>query len=92
PELVSGVNLFIVLYLLCFLVAALLIALSGVGITEAVTSSAAHIGNVGPGFGSVGSMSNYSSFNGFAKFVLSVIMIMGRIELFGFFILFSSKK
>ena len=92
PEVVSGTNLFIVLYMLCFLVAALLLTLSGVGITEAVTSSAAHIGNVGPGFGSVGSLSNYSSFNGFAKFVLSVIMIMGRIELFGFLILFSSRR
>lgn len=92
PEVVSGTNLFIVLYMLCFLVAALLLTLSGVGVTEAVTSSAAHIGNVGPGFGSVGSLSNYSSFNGFAKFVLSVIMIMGRIELFGFLILFSSRR
>lgn len=52
----------------------------------------AHISNVGPGFGSVGSLGNYSSFSGFSKFVLTLAMIMGRIELFGFFILFSSGK
>ncbi len=92
PDTVSGVNLFIVFYLFCVLIASLLLTLTGVDIMDAVSATAAHIGNVGPGFGSVGSMSNYSSFNSFAKFVLSVIMIMGRIELFGFLILFSSRR
>jgi trk system potassium uptake protein TrkH len=59
---------------------------------DAVSASFAHIGNIGPGFGNVGSMSNYSAFNGFSKFILSLVMIMGRIELFGFFILFSPRK
>lgn len=92
PDMVSGVNLFIILYLLCLFVIALLLSLTGLDFMDAVSASFAHIGNVGPGFGSVGSMSNYNAFNGFSKFVLSVSMIMGRIELFGFFILFSSHK
>ena len=92
PDTVSEVNLFIVFYLLCVLTASLLITLTGVDIMDAVSSTIAHIGNVGPGFGNVGSMSNYHLFNGFSKFVLTIIMILGRIELFGFFILFSSKK
>lgn len=92
PEMVSGVNLFIILYLLCLFVVAVLLSLTGLDMIDAVTASFAHIGNIGPGFGSVGSMSNYSAFNGFSKFILSIAMIMGRIELFGFFILFSSRK
>ncbi len=59
---------------------------------EALSASVAHLSNVGPGFGSVGPMSNYSALNGFSKFVLSLTMIIGRKELFGFFILFASGK
>ncbi len=92
PDMVSGVNLFIILYLLCLFVVALLLSLTGLDIMDAVSASFAHIGNIGPGFGNVGSMSNYSAFNGFSKFILSLVMIMGRIELFGFFILFSPRK
>ena len=92
PDMVSGVNLFIILYLLCLFVVALLLSLTGLDIMDAVSASFAHIGNIGPGFGNVGSMSNYSAFNGFSKFILSLVMIMGRIELFGVFILFSPRK
>jgi trk system potassium uptake protein TrkH len=92
PDMVTGVNLFIILYLLCLFVVALLLSLTGLDIMDAVSASFAHIGNIGPGFGNVGSMSNYSAFNGFSKFILSLVMIMGRIELFGFFILFSPRK
>jgi trk system potassium uptake protein TrkH len=92
PEMVSGVNLFIILYMLCLFVVAVLLSLTGLDMMDAVSAAFAHIGNIGPGFGNVGSMSNYSAFNGFSKFVLSIVMIMGRIELFGFFILFSSRK
>jgi trk system potassium uptake protein TrkH len=92
PDVTSAVNLFIVLFLLVFFVVALLLVASGIELKEALSASVAHISNVGPGFGSVGSLGNYSSFSGFSKFVLTLAMIMGRIELFGFFILFSSGK
>lgn len=92
PEQVSAVNLYIILYLACFLVCALLLTLTESGLLEAVTASIAHIGNIGPGFGSVGSLENYGGFSAFSKFVLSLEMIIGRIELFGFFILFGSRK
>lgn len=93
PEQVAGVNLFIVLYLLCFFVCALLLSLSSrLEMADALSASLAHIGNVGPGFGNVGSLDNYHALDAFSKFVLSIEMIVGRIELFGFFLLFSSRK
>lgn len=92
PEVVSGANLFIVLYLACFLVCAIILSLDKIELLDAVSASAAHLGNVGPGFGNLGSMENYNALSGVSKFVLSVEMIMGRIEIFGFFLLFGSRK
>lgn len=91
-DVTSAVNLFIVLSLLVFFVVALLLTAAGIELKEALSASIAHLSNVGPGFGSVGPMSNYSALNGFSKFVLSLTMIIGRKELFGFFILFASGK
>ncbi|MFA5497891.1 MAG: potassium transporter TrkG, partial [Bacteroidales bacterium] len=79
-------------FLLVFFVVALLLTAAGIELKEALSASIAHLSNVGPGFGSVGPMSNYSALNGFSKFVLSLTMIIGRKELFGFFILFASGK
>lgn len=91
-DVTSAVNLFIVFFLLVFFVVALLLTAAGIELKEALSASIAHLSNVGPGFGSVGPMSNYSALNGFSKFVLSLTMIIGRKELFGFFILFASGK
>lgn len=91
-DVVFEVHLFIGLFFFLFFVVALLLVALGVTLTEALSASAAHISNVGPGFGNLGSLGNYHAFNGLSKFVLSLTMILGRIELFGFFILFSFRK
>jgi trk system potassium uptake protein TrkH len=41
------------------------------------------MGNVGPGFGAVGSMSNFASIPDLGKFLLSINMLLGRLEIFG---------
>jgi len=48
----------------------------------AVSSVAATLGNVGPGFGSVGPLSNYAAVPDGGKLVLIVCMLMGRLELY----------
>jgi len=50
------------------------------------------IGNVGPGFGKVGSVSNYADLQGLIKWILSFVMIFGRLEIFSIFMLFSIKS
>ncbi len=47
------------------------------------------LGNVGPGIGDVGPMNNFSGLSDLAKFFLSLIMIIGRLELFTILFLFT---
>jgi trk system potassium uptake protein TrkH len=78
---------FFVLYMVCFAVIAILVAMSGVEMTTAISASAAAITNTGPGFGSVGPAANYASLPDMAKAVLMFGMVLGRLEIFTFFVL-----
>ena len=64
----------------------------GEDFTTGVTASIACIGNVGPGFGDVGSMSNYSDFPAILKFTGMIEMLIGRLEIFPVLYLFRSIK
>jgi len=87
-ETVSSVTLFIVVYLAIIFVVALILTLMGVEIIDAFTGSAANIGNVGPGFGAVGSLGNYSSIPALGKFLLSIEMLLGRVEIYSIILMF----
>jgi len=78
---------FTVLFGACFAVIAMLVALSGVDMMTAVTASAACISDTGPGFGAVGPASNYAVLPDAAKGVLMFGMVLGRLEIFTFFVL-----
>jgi len=78
---------FFVLYMVCFGVIATLVAATGVDIETAISASAASITNTGPGFGSVGPAGNYASLPDAAKTVLMFGMVLGRLEIFTFFVL-----
>ena len=55
------------------------------------SSSLTCLSNVGPGFGIVGPSGNFSGYSGFSKIILSLEMIMGRLELFPILILFAPQ-
>ena len=73
---------YIFCYLLVVVVFAAMNITAGVDFTTGVTASIACIGNVGPGFGEVGSMSNFAAFPNFLKFTSLVEMLVGRLEIF----------
>ena len=73
---------YIFCYLLVMVVFAAVNIAFGVDFTTGVTASIACIGNVGPGFGDVGSMANYAAFPGILKITSMVEMIIGRLEIF----------
>ena len=52
-------------------------------------ASAASIGNVGPGFGLLGPMGTYEPFSAQAKVFMSLLMIVGRLEIFPVLVLLS---
>ncbi len=90
-EALHNVAIFIILYLALILVGTLISTLWGVDLITAYTTTVACIGNVGPGFGKVGSFDNYAAMPSFVKCVLSFLMLVGRLEIFGLIQLFFLK-
>ena len=81
---VNTVTLFLTTYFALILLGTLTSALFGMDLLTAFSSSVAFIGNVGPGFGTVGSLDNYAELPSLLKIQGSVLMLMGRLEIFGF--------
>ncbi len=65
-----------------FVVGSLLVAATNVDLITAWTSVAATLNNIGPGLEAVGASTNYSLLDPFAKVVLTIMMVVGRLELF----------
>jgi trk system potassium uptake protein TrkH len=82
-DVVEANILFISLYIGVVFLSALILTALGVDILSAFSGSAATMGNVGPGFGMVGSMSNFSQIPALGKWVLTATMLLGRLEIFG---------
>ncbi|MAE67781.1 MAG: potassium transporter [Phycisphaeraceae bacterium] len=59
----------------------------GLDLTSAATASAATLNNVGPGLGDVGAVKNYGWFSGPSKILLSLLMALGRLEIFAILVL-----
>lgn len=79
---------FMVTYILVFLVVTLMLAAIGVEGETALSASVTTIGNVGPGFSEINSMSNFSEMPFLAKYLLSANMLVGRLEILNVFTLF----
>lgn len=88
-EIISNVQAFLMIYILTFVVGAMILSLSGLDFFTAIGASATCLGNVGPGLGIVGPVGNFSTLPDFDKWVLSFFMLVGRLELFTVLLLFS---
>ena len=87
-DAVSSVGVFFVVYMGIFVGASLVMAALGLDIVSALTSVAATLGNIGPGLGVVGPMDNFAGVPQAGKWVLSLCMLLGRLELFTVLMLF----
>ena len=67
-----------------FAIGAFLIVLIENNITIALTSSAASIGNIGPAFGVIGPMGDFSCLHSSTKWILIMLMLIGRLEIIPF--------
>jgi trk system potassium uptake protein TrkH len=88
---VQGICAFVCLYLFTLFAVTLLVALDNYDMVTSFTATASCLGNIGPGFGSVGPAENFSIFSNGVKFVLSLTMITGRLELFTILMMFSRR-
>ena len=88
-KFISSIISFIYIYFVIFFLLATLLSLTGLDFVTSLSGAATSISNVGPGLGSViGPNSNFSSLPDISKWILSVGMILGRLELFAILVLF----
>ena len=88
-KFISSIISFIFFYFVIFLVLTALLSLTGLDFLTAISGAATSISNVGPGLGSeIGPNGNFSSLPDVSKWILSLGMILGRLELFAILVLF----
>jgi trk system potassium uptake protein TrkH len=88
-SIVNNVLAFIVFYLLIFISGSVAMAGMGLDMESAMGSVAATLGNIGPGLGSVGPSENFFHIPSAGKWILSFLMLVGRLEIFTVLILFA---
>ncbi|MBQ5752944.1 MAG: TrkH family potassium uptake protein [Alistipes sp.] len=87
-----GAILFVVVYLALILFGTITGTAFGQDLMTAFSSAVSCVGNVGPGFGGVGSLSNFADVPTILKLQDTLLMLMGRLEIFGFIQLFFIKS
>jgi len=88
-DVVASVLSFVFLYLLTFLIVGIALNMIGLDLTSAFSAAIACLANVGPGLGPVvGPSSNYSSLPDSAVWVLTLAMMLGRLEILTVLVLF----
>jgi len=73
---------FIFLYILVAVAASIVLVFLGLNLETSISAVAATLGNVGPGLGGVGPISNYAGLTEPIKVILTICMWLGRLELF----------
>ena len=88
-KFISSIISFIYMYLVIFFIITTLLSLSGLDFITSISGAATSISNVGPGLGSIiGPNGNFSTLPDISKWILSLGMILGRLELFAILVLF----
>lgn len=90
-DVLSTVMVFMVTYVALIFIGALVNTFFGMDLLTGVTESIACISNVGPAFGSVGSLDSYAEVPVVLKIQATLLMLLGRLEIFGFIQLFFVK-
>jgi len=79
---VQGTGTYFALYFFLFALAFLVVSLESFGLESNLSAVAACINNVGPGFGEVGPAGSYAAYSDLSKIVLSLSMLVGRLEIY----------
>ncbi len=89
PDIQRTVLSFFVFYLIVFGIGALIMATMGYGLESAIGASIACLGNIGPGWGEFGPTDNYAQIPLIGKWVLILMMMIGRLEIFTVLLIFT---
>lgn len=86
---INNVTAFLFFYILITILSTIVICSCGIPFDEAIGSTVSSIGNVGISIGQFGPLGNFSDFPVVGKWVLSFVMLIGRLELFTILLMFS---
>lgn len=90
-DVLDSVQTFFFIYILILGASVLFVTSLGVDLISAISAVAATLGNVGPGLGAVGPMTNYFLMPDAAKVVLTLCMLIGRLEIYTVMVILSGK-
>lgn len=86
-SIIFNILSFFVLYMLIFILSAIILTFFGLDFISAIGAAASSLGNIGPAIGSVSPVDNYAHLSTSAKWFCSFLMLIGRLELFTVLIL-----
>ncbi|MBR3752332.1 MAG: TrkH family potassium uptake protein [Ruminiclostridium sp.] len=87
-ESLNTIYAYFILFFLLLGGGCLVVSLDGVSLTTAFTATLGCLTNVGPGLDGVGPAANFSGFSSGIKYLLSLMMLIGRLEIFPILLLF----
>ena len=91
-EVVHGIGYYFVVFMFLFSASILLLSLDGKDLLTTSTAVATCMNNVGPGMGEVNPSGNFAGFSSWAKILLSMDMLLGRLEIYPLLVLFTVRK
>jgi trk system potassium uptake protein TrkH len=87
-DITNTIAAFVLIWLIVFFIGSFVMSMFGLDFLSAVGSVTATLGNIGPGLGTVGPVDNFAHIPPGGKLFLSLLMLLGRLELFTVLILF----
>ncbi len=88
-DLINAITTFVGVYIFTGLLGSLILSFSGADLLTSISASFLCLGNIGVGFAKVGPRGNFGFFPPFYKWVCSFLMLVGRLELFTVYVLFT---
>ena len=88
-SILSGVQGFFFAYMFVLLASVIVVSRDGFSFETNFTAVVATLSNIGPGLGMVGPTGNFAAFSDVSKLVLSLCMLIGRLEVFPILMLFA---
>ncbi len=90
-KVITHTAMYLILYIFVLIIGILIISIDGFSVETNFSAMMACFNNIGPGIGAVGPACNYSGYSVLSKIVLSISMLIGRLELYPIIVLFFRK-
>ena len=81
-QVLASTTSYFAVYMLCVLGIFVLLSIEPFNMETNFSATVACFNNIGPGFAGVGPAANYSAYSDFSKVLLSLAMLLGRLEIF----------